>query len=74
MTQREIEREARKWAVEAAEHNDYLTATIAEIAAGMRPAGQTLYGYYSRSDARECVAEWEADRKAQAFEQDIDDR
>ena len=56
---------ARRWAADAAEHGDHLCATIAEIAAGLRPGGQTLYGYYGRREALECVKNWEAERKAE---------
>jgi hypothetical protein len=38
----------------------------------MRRGGNTEYGYYSRREAQRLVLGWEADRKAQAFEQDME--
>lgn len=40
-----------------------MAETIAGIAVGIRPAGETPYGWFTQTDALECVAEWEADRE-----------
>ena len=62
-TKQAMRKAALRWAADAAEHGDHLCATIAEIAAGLRPGGQTLYGYYTPTEALECVADWEAERE-----------